>query len=397
MAKEYPSDWDRRRKSVYKRDNYTCQNCGRSGGPNGNATLHAHHIVPKSKGGTHSTSNLVAVCEQCHNAIHGNSRAPSSSASVPNQSSGSGYFDELSTLLGNTKKFATPAAKYIPLVEKMVDGELDDSSTMATLERRIQKQAVKQKAQLANFDANSAPVQAHDGLIDTINLLFDARIKLIDETQKLIEDVQNNRALFVSTAELACPECGDTVARHDDFCASCGEDLSAVGICPDCQSSISPDDDFCTNCGTDLSENKSQTGSEEVAERIRDKVTEVEDLADYVTTYNIVIRAHAGVVANTEKTKYVELEYCPNCGFKHSVFEINGAECVICGAQWRKKGLLTKKWEMTEGAERGETYSNREWEQLGKEQHQSEAYDEYISGEKGGTTEISQRTAKYSN
>lgn len=397
MAKSYPSDWDRRRKTVYKRDNYTCQNCGRAGGPNGGATLHAHHIVPKSKGGTHSTSNLVAVCEPCHNAIHGNSRAPSSSASVPNQSGGSGYFDEVGTLLGNTRKFSDPAAKYVPLVEKMVDGELDDTSTMSTLERTIQKQAIKQKAQLANFDANSAPSQVHDGLIETINLLFDARIELVDETQKLIEDVQNNRELFISTDELMCPECGDPVDRSDAFCASCGEDLSAVGVCPECQSTISPTDDFCTSCGRALTEEESENPAEEIAERLRNRVTDVEGLAEYVTTYNIVIRGHAGVVSNSESTEYVELEYCPNCGFKHSVFEINGAECVVCGAQWQKKGLLTKKWKMTEGAEKGETYSNREWEQLGEEQHQSETYNKFISGPKGGTTEISQRTAKYSN
>ncbi len=397
MAKSYPSDWDQRRKTVYKRDNHTCQNCGRAGGPNGGATLHAHHIVPKSKGGTHSTSNLVAVCEQCHNAIHGNSRAPSSSASVPNQSGGSGYFDEVSTLIGTMENFSTPAAKYLPLVEKMVEGEINDTSTMATLERTIQKQSIKQKAQLANFDVNSAPVRVHDGLVDTINLLFDARIELVDETQKLVEDVQNNRELFIPTAELECPACGDPVERSDSFCAACGEDLSAVGVCPDCQSKISPNDEFCTNCGTALNEDGSDNRDEEIAERIQDQVTELEELANHVTTYNIVIGAHAGAVSNTKKTEHVELEYCPNCGFKHSVFEIDGAECVVCGAQWQKKGLLSQKWEMTEGRDQGEMYSNEEWEQLGKEQHQSETYDKFVTGPKGGTTEISQRTSKYSN
>lgn len=32
----YPSDWDRRRRYVYKRDNYQCQRCGVTGGPRGN-------------------------------------------------------------------------------------------------------------------------------------------------------------------------------------------------------------------------------------------------------------------------------------------------------------------------------------------------------------------------
>jgi hypothetical protein len=73
---KYPSDWDSRRKNVYRRDNYTCQNCGAKGGPKGHHELHAHHIVPKSKGGTHKLSNLKTVCSRCHKAIHGNSIAP---------------------------------------------------------------------------------------------------------------------------------------------------------------------------------------------------------------------------------------------------------------------------------------------------------------------------------
>jgi len=31
MGKDYPSDWNSRRKKVYKRDNYRCQKCGSRG------------------------------------------------------------------------------------------------------------------------------------------------------------------------------------------------------------------------------------------------------------------------------------------------------------------------------------------------------------------------------
>lgn len=70
MSDGYPSDWNSRRKKVYKRDNYTCQNCGRQGGPHGNAELHAHHKVPKSKGGSHDLNNLKTLCTYCHDAVH---------------------------------------------------------------------------------------------------------------------------------------------------------------------------------------------------------------------------------------------------------------------------------------------------------------------------------------
>jgi len=50
MTEGYPEgDWERLRKEVYERDNFTCQNCGSLGGQKGNTELHAHHVVPKRK------------------------------------------------------------------------------------------------------------------------------------------------------------------------------------------------------------------------------------------------------------------------------------------------------------------------------------------------------------
>ena len=65
----YPSDWSSRSNQVYRRDNHTCQNCG-EGGDHSNIELHAHHVVPISKGGSHKESNLKTLCKTCHNAIH---------------------------------------------------------------------------------------------------------------------------------------------------------------------------------------------------------------------------------------------------------------------------------------------------------------------------------------
>lgn len=76
MSQRYPDDWDRRRKQVYKRDNYTCQNCGAKGGPRGDNELHAHHGVPLSKGGSNKLSNLTTYCKECHGAIHNDKYAP---------------------------------------------------------------------------------------------------------------------------------------------------------------------------------------------------------------------------------------------------------------------------------------------------------------------------------
>lgn len=66
----YPDDWHARRRQIYERDDWACQNCGRRGGPYGDQELHAHHIVPKGRGGSHRISNLVTLCDDCHAAVH---------------------------------------------------------------------------------------------------------------------------------------------------------------------------------------------------------------------------------------------------------------------------------------------------------------------------------------
>ncbi|RLG10162.1 HNH endonuclease [Candidatus Pacearchaeota archaeon] len=53
------------KKNILKRDNYTCQYCGKKGG---NMTI--DHVIPKRKGGKDTWENLVCACPQC-NALKG--------------------------------------------------------------------------------------------------------------------------------------------------------------------------------------------------------------------------------------------------------------------------------------------------------------------------------------
>lgn len=61
--KEY-REW---RKSVFKRDDYTCQHCGEKGGK-----LNAHHIKKWSEcvEERFSVNNGITLCEECHKDIH---------------------------------------------------------------------------------------------------------------------------------------------------------------------------------------------------------------------------------------------------------------------------------------------------------------------------------------
>lgn len=58
-------NWRIVRKQVLKRDNYTCQNCGKE--KNEADQLHVDYIVPFSKGGPmHDEQNLQTLCRKCN-------------------------------------------------------------------------------------------------------------------------------------------------------------------------------------------------------------------------------------------------------------------------------------------------------------------------------------------
>lgn len=67
---EYHNGWDTRRRQVYQRDRYQCGNCQSEGGLYGDVEVHAHHIVPKSQGGSDRFGNLVTLCADCHARVH---------------------------------------------------------------------------------------------------------------------------------------------------------------------------------------------------------------------------------------------------------------------------------------------------------------------------------------
>ncbi|MFN6567531.1 HNH endonuclease [Dendronalium sp. ChiSLP03b] len=49
-----------RSKEIFRRDNHTCQYCGNT------KRLTIDHVIPRSKGGTHTWDNVVTACEKCN-------------------------------------------------------------------------------------------------------------------------------------------------------------------------------------------------------------------------------------------------------------------------------------------------------------------------------------------
>lgn len=60
----YGDDWDDIRYMVYRRDNFTCQECKKN-----NLKLDVHHIVPYLDGGSNEINNLISLCKSCHRIL----------------------------------------------------------------------------------------------------------------------------------------------------------------------------------------------------------------------------------------------------------------------------------------------------------------------------------------
>lgn len=54
-------EWRKLRTTVFMRDDYTCTYCGRRG-----VSLQCDHVVPVSRGGSNSISNLTTACKTCN-------------------------------------------------------------------------------------------------------------------------------------------------------------------------------------------------------------------------------------------------------------------------------------------------------------------------------------------
>lgn len=58
-------EWATLRMEIFIRDEFTCRYCGETG-----VALECDHVIPVSRGGNHSESNLVTSCVPCNRAKH---------------------------------------------------------------------------------------------------------------------------------------------------------------------------------------------------------------------------------------------------------------------------------------------------------------------------------------
>jgi RNA polymerase subunit RPABC4/transcription elongation factor Spt4 len=248
MPSEYPPDWNSRRREVYKRDNYTCTHCGAKGGDEGNNELHAHHIVPKSRGGSHSTSNLITLCDQCHSAVHNKNSA----ARSPRQEDGlvrvqSDVFGEISDDI----IIALPK-----ILRFAVKKEWPDEITAELVRKRrneISSSVLNVNNGLDKLDQLSPSSRYAEEVIEVDNRIINIWTETI---QNILEKYEEMYKLLkeAEKSEVTCSECGAVLDTKADFCPECGAEVQTYPSCPGCNEMLDMDQNYCPGCGESLSE-----------------------------------------------------------------------------------------------------------------------------------------------
>lgn len=65
---KYTDEWVKAKAACLKRDHNTCQRCEMKGGGPGRR-LTAHHLIPRAEDGPNELSNLITLCDPCHDYV----------------------------------------------------------------------------------------------------------------------------------------------------------------------------------------------------------------------------------------------------------------------------------------------------------------------------------------
>lgn len=384
MTSDYPSDWNSRRKQIMERDEFTCQNCGIQGGSYGNAELHAHHVVPKSRGGSHDVSNLISLCSDCHQTVHSkNAQAP-----THNQQQNSEI------------DYSNP--DYLTLVDKVLNDTLTIMSVTTSLLRTTGEDFSNDEVEYEETldvqnDVRVAIVQTFehidlvesiwkgnypDELVETINQGIEAAEKVLEKLSNPLNLVENC-LIDCHTQEISCPACGTSIDEDDTFCGGCGSEIAAMKpSCPACDAEVNKDDKFCRDCGNELEEYtgpilESTQIDPDFYMKMYEQSVEIEESIDQFVESQIQIEIQYRI--SSESQLRILWEYCPSCGFPNGVLRSpHKIECIVCNSEWVDRGSSNHNLEMTTGDQWGESQSEGEWAEMGEQRYQEQRYQEYL-------------------
>lgn len=391
---DYPDDWDSRRRKVYSRDEYKCQNCGSGGGPNGENELHAHHVVPVKRGGSHQLSNLITLCDECHSLVH--NRPLGSLQDLPSIRDDNYTTQSSPDVEDYQNELLAVTLQCIKLFDYVVEFKLEVESEDNQPEKDnimpIFEQYTVVRYNLRDTREIYEQVESRLGL-SMFSYSFELGIlSSLDEKIGLICDEVHKVSSGLLVAHGFCPSCFSTVSSDSLMCTDCRDDPDMVGQCPECGVQISNKYDFCPSCDTDLSEIDESSADlpesrfEYASEKINNGLSGLSDIG-----MDFFIAVTKGIMLVKDNMTSFDWEYCPYCGERHSVWNNESTEdgpfCILCRCKWEETGLIWKKWKiLTPNSEQAEKAkrTKKSWSDLGRKRNESETYKKYhneLSGE----------------
>jgi len=355
---DYPEDWNQRRKKVYRRDDYQCQNCGSSGGPKGNSELHAHHIVPKSSGGTHDLSNLVCLCKECHNLVHDHPIGKASTnitekdGKEKTSDSNPPGLDEVQDLILNLAGKTTEAAGH--------------------LSRYILTQEFKE---IESF----------------LQSYTEANLRLAYTSKKYSEFEEKGPISGLS---------GIQFKSHNQ--PQLQSNLKLLKLCVDLLDSLSKIYEKLKNTDTNAGGKISEDNQQEMQELFEDFQFDLSMITVAIARSTLVKENKTSQMKTENEIITSDWSCCPACGLSYSIFVDNENQsrvCILCESVWEKKGLIWKKWKCTQTPEEISMEETKcgsdEWDEIGQKANQEKIYEKFVNVQREEIMKLSAYISNY--
>lgn len=245
MGSNLPPDWNSRRNTIYERDQYQCQNCGIQSGKNSNVELHAHHIVPKARGGSHKTSNLITLCKDCHHTVHSKTKK----APTTQDRSGPDFAELSDSILDSI-------VKMIHAGKELINFNIDENTQIREFRDRLSEGATELRSSSLTITEASTKLKKTDrhkypdDIVTTTEAAIDAGIETLGPMLEAIEQISDSIDKAIEK-ELVCLKCDNKIKANDQFCSACGAEIDHLGRndCRNCGTKIIVGQFTCPECG----------------------------------------------------------------------------------------------------------------------------------------------------
>jgi rubredoxin len=200
---------------------------------------------------------LIAVCNECHKSIHGNSTAPSASQDIISDIDLPPSIETFNDYRKVLKNFFYLVG-YMPQSDNISDMKqhkqiLAQDAYWAykyedDISSSIKSDLLNMKRTLSNnnFTHESADVE---------NAVEEILAKSMEALGLFAKYTNNITKYHELTKSVKCQNCQSIEDVDSDFCGECGNQLPLIWECPECGSSEDTlNKSFCTSCGSELDE-----------------------------------------------------------------------------------------------------------------------------------------------